>query len=339
MSVDLSKYNVRTDLILENIKEDIKQKKEDFYSHTKRTLVKIESDNYQKKQGNYYTIETTALDNHDHDELEELCNVVSDTLKEILKENHIFLNHKALVIGLGNPLVTPDSLGPNVINEILVTRHMFLLEQDLNPGIRNVSSIAPGVMGQTGMETKDIILGVIKETKPDFLIVVDALAALNMDHLCKSIQITDAGINPGSGIGNNRAEISYETVGIPVIAIGVPTVVDVVGIVSNTLEFILKNINNEFENSNALILNKYQDKNYEEMDLPNDAIRREFLGTIGLLDENQKRTLLQETLGNNYNMFVCPKEIDVYINDLKNILGKSLNISLHPAYNRQNGSI
>lgn len=337
MSIDLSKYNLRTDLILEDSENDssIKTVIDNPFFHTKVTEVRMNDNQYGKKKGLYYTIETTAVDSHDHDEILELTEVVTKTIDLILEKNNIDLSKKALIVGLGNKEVTPDALGPNVISDVLVTRHLFLLDE-VSDGIRNVSTLTPGVMGQTGMETKDIIFGVIKETKPDFLIVVDALASRNINRLCKSIQITDAGINPGSGIGNNRSEISFETVNIPVIAIGVPTVLDVVSIVSDSMDFILKNIQHEYTSGNPLSLNRMSEKNYDDLPLPNDSVKKEVLGNIGLLSEDEKRNLLYETLGNNYNMFVCPKEIDVCISDLKKIISDGINISLHPAYSRQN---
>ena len=338
MSIDLTKYDTRTDLILEEIKasDGIVTDILNPFPHTKITKVSILNDMYNKKKGEYYTIETSALESHDHDLLQELEGCVIDCLKDIIKKNNLFLNHNALVVGLGNSLVTPDALGPSVLEDILVTRHLFLLEEPVGEGFRNVSSIAPGVMGQTGMETKDIILGVIRETKPDFVIAIDALASKSMDHLCKSIQITDAGINPGSGIGNNRSEMSFETLGIPVIAIGVPTVLDVVSIGSDSLEFILKSFQQEIMGGNPLVIKSKEEKDYDDISLPSMKMREKVMGDIGLLDNNQKRMLLHEALGTNYNLFVCPKEIDVYLNDLRHLLAQAINTALSPSYNRQN---
>ncbi len=237
MSINLSKYEVRTDMIAENIIDNKEEFQEDkkFYYHTKRFKVELFKEKYNKKPGLYYTIDTSALKEHDHDELKELEGVIKITLDEVIEKNNIKSSDKCLVIGLGNKMITPDSLGPITTDKILVTRHLFLLDMEIKKGIRNVSIQTPGVMGHTGIETKDVLLGIIKETKPDFLIVVDALAAKNMNRMYHSIQITDAGINPGSGVGNNRTEISKETIGIPVIAIGVPTVVDVLSIIDDVL--------------------------------------------------------------------------------------------------------
>ena len=144
----------------------------------------------------------------------------------MIESHNITPSASCIIIGLGNEKSTPDSLGPLSINDIIVTNHLFSLGINVEDGFRVVSAFNPGVMGQTGIETSDIIYALIKEIKPDFVIVVDALKASNVDRVNKTIQITDAGINPGSGIGNTRKEISKDVLNIPVFAVGVPTVVD-----------------------------------------------------------------------------------------------------------------
>ena len=143
-----------------------------------------------------------------------------------------------LVVGLGNPSVTPDSLGPRVLNNLQVTRHLtgeygedFLKKRDL-PAI---SGIIPGVMAQTGMETAEILKGIIHQTRPQMLIVIDALAARSVRRLGTTIQLTDTGIHPGSGVGNHRHSLTKDSLGIPVLAIGVPTVVGAAAIVHDTV--------------------------------------------------------------------------------------------------------
>ena len=150
-----------------------------------------------------------------------------------------------MVVGLGNRDVTPDALGPHVIEKLNVTRHIIkeygkyaMNEKEAHM----VSAIAPGVMAQTGMETSEIVKGIVNEIHPDFVVAIDALAARNTKRLNRTIQIADTGINPGSGVGNHRQGITKETLGIPVIAIGVPTVVDAATIVRDTMENVLENV-------------------------------------------------------------------------------------------------
>ena len=147
--------------------------------------------------------------------------------------------------------VTPDALGPIVVENVLVTRHLFQLQpESVEEGFRPVSAIRPGVMGITGIETSDVIYGIIEKTNPDFVIAIDALAARSIERVNSTIQISDTGIHPGSGVGNKRKELSKATLGIPVIAIGVPTVVDAVSITSDTIDFILKHFGREMKEGN-----------------------------------------------------------------------------------------
>ncbi len=184
------------------------------------------------KKGKYITIEFKDIFN------KYIKNEVIKELKVLLKDNNINDDDSALIIGLGNDDSTPDSLGPLVIGNIIVTRHLESL--GLNSS-RVVSAIKPGVTGETGIETKDIIKGVIEKVKPAFLIVIDALKSESLQRLSKTIQLTDTGIHPGSGVNNKRIGLSKETLGIPVIAIGVPTVCDIKTIIKGVTK---KKINN-----------------------------------------------------------------------------------------------
>lgn len=192
----------------------------------------------RKPKGRYVTIESENMPKEGVPK-EELLRCVENELKKIVPKGSQL---SALVVGLGNRQVTSDSLGPRMTEDIFVTRHLerewgrsFMEENHYG----TISAISPGVMGQTGMEVVEIVEGIVKETAPDFVVVVDALAARSMSRLCTTIQITDTGISPGSGIGNHRKEVSMETLGIPVIAIGVPTVVDARTIISDHLEKVL----------------------------------------------------------------------------------------------------
>lgn len=225
-TIDLKRLNTRTDLAIELIDKKIsnKVKKSKNVSITNIKISKKQENLLNKKKGNYITIE--FKDVTDYDNSKEVEKYFSNELKKMLRINKIKENDTCLVIGLGNKNCTPDSLGPNSIDNVVITRHMFENNVDVEKGFRNVSGITPGVMGETGIEVYDIIKGIINKIKPNFLIVIDSLKASSIKRLNKTIQITDSGINPGSGIGNNRKELSFDTLNIPVIAIGIPTVID-----------------------------------------------------------------------------------------------------------------
>lgn len=193
-----------------------------------------------KPIGTYITIEAPKLDQEDESYHELLTKEVAAYLEDLTGGLY---GRKVLVAGLGNREITPDALGPQVIDNLLVTRHLkqeFGKEFLEKHRFGDISAIAPGVMAQTGMEVREILSGIIEETKPDLLIVIDALAARSVNRLNTTIQITDTGISPGSGVGNNRNAINKESLGIDVIALGVPTVVDADTIVEDRVEAILK---------------------------------------------------------------------------------------------------
>ena len=247
----MATFQVRTDLALE-ARESIGDadsklhgvRVEEYYREEvdiQVTKVMIDTKNAAKAMGKpigtYVTMEAPALvepDENYHREIsecfaEELLHMLPGTDKEL----------SVLVVGLGNREVTADALGPSVVDNLFITRHVILTygKAAYNCSRMNlISSIEPGVMAKTGMETAEIVQGVVKETKPDVLIVVDALAARSTKRLNRTIQITNTGIQPGSGVGNHRNALTEETLGVPVIAIGVPTVVDAATIVGDALE-------------------------------------------------------------------------------------------------------
>ncbi len=223
---------IRTDLALERnemINEEISgvESIEMGDEEIKITHIKITSDEASEKigkpKGNYITIEIPQMS----EENEELCkksaNVVGEELKKLIKNDK---NGAVLVVGLGNSYITPDSIGPKAVSNVFVTRHINLLQKDFEFDFRDVSAISPGVLGLTGVETSEIVEGVKRSVNPDFIIAIDALASRKLSRLGTTVQLSDTGINPGSGVGNNRKELSKESLGVPVIAIGVPMVVD-----------------------------------------------------------------------------------------------------------------
>ena len=329
--IDLKNVNIHTDLVIEQI-NDKKLIKEEVINNIKISRVVMDKNNLlNKKEGNYITIELTDITNYE--DRENVGKVLVKEIKDILNKNNIKDNYECLVIGLGNKKSTPDALGPMVIDNILVTRHLFELNVDVKKGIRKVSAIIPGVMGNTGIETIDIIKGIVDNVKPKFIIVIDSLCASSIERLNKTIQLTDTGIHPGSGIGNIRKEISKDTLGIPVIAIGVPTVVESVTIVNDTLEYMFMHLNylkNNYETSKLVVKrnNNYLDK-IKSSKVSNED--KEILGgIIGSLDEEKKKNLISEVLNNiNYNLIVTPKEIDFIIEKLANVISNSINNAIN----------
>lgn len=329
--IDLKNVNIHTDLVIEQI-NDKKLIKEEVINNIKISRVVMDKNNLlNKKEGNYITIELTDITNYE--DRENVGKVLVNEIKDILNKNNIKDNYECLVIGLGNKKSTPDALGPMVIDNILVTRHLFELNADVKEGIRKVSAIIPGVMGNTGIETIDIIKGIVDNVKPKFIIVIDSLCASSIERLNKTIQLTDTGIHPGSGIGNMRKEISKDTLGIPVIAIGVPTVVESVTIVNDTLEYMFMHLNylkNNYETSKLVVKrnNNYLDK-IKSSKVSNED--KEILGgIIGSLDEEKKKDLISEVLNNiNYNLIVTPKEIDFIIEKLANVISNSINNAIN----------
>ena len=298
---------------------------------TKTVVGLCDGEKMCKKPGTYYTIDLSSTNFHDFKSSQEIEISIMKTLKSLLEE-HNLIDKKCLVIGLGNINVTPDSLGPYVLDNIVITRHLFELDT-VNVGYSVVSGISPGVMGSTGIETFDIISSVVKEIKVDYVIVVDALAAANLSRVNKTIQITDTGISPGSGVGNKRKELSYDTLGIPVIAIGVPTVVDAATITSDTMDYILKYLNHKANKKDvpaSKLSIEPMNVDYEKVEDAPNKMKEHLMGQIGLLDEQQIKTLIEDVLTpNGFNMMVTPKEIDADIEDLAKIIAMGIDITLH----------
>ena len=321
--IDLSKYNIRSDLIIENKCDDFLK---DNYKENGIEVCYVslkEKNSLNKEKGDYITISFDDIT--DKTNYENVLKVLIKELKRILKLTKIKKSDKVLIIGLGNNKSTPDSLGYEVLKNIVVTRHLYLLDEVLE--YRNVSILEPNVFGNTGIESKDIILGVIKETNPDFLIVVDSLASLGVERIQKTIQITNTGISPGSGIGNKRMEISKNTINIPVIAIGVPTVVSSIVIVNDTLKFLMKKISYHKNNYQKDKFVPSSNINYlnEKKEL-NEVEKKELLGLIGTLDETTLKDLIFETLNPiGYNLIVTTKEIDFVIEKLGNLISSAIN--------------
>ena len=334
-NIDLSNYKIRTDLAIEAIdNKKIKgiTSKKIIEEGIKVTEVMIDEEASQiinKKKGNYITIEFEDVTDYENGKKVE--KKFSSELTKLINKLNIDKEASCLIVGLGNSKSTPDSLGPLVINNVLVTNHLFELEE-VTDGYRRVSVLVPGVMGQTGLETSEVISSLVDKFKPNFLIAIDALASQSIERVNKTIQMTDTGIHPGSGIGNSRKEISYETLKIPCIAIGVPTVVDAITIVSDTINYMHKhytysklNINNPLNKLMA-----YSPNYLKEKITLNKKDKETLLGIVGTLEENEIKQLLFEVLTPiGFNLMVTPKEVDFLVEKLSLIIGNGINKALH----------
>jgi spore protease len=212
-----------------------------------------------------------------------------------------------LVVGLGNWNVTSDSLGPKVVSKLMVTRHLIqYVPEEVEDGVRPVCAIAPGVLGITGIETGEIVRGIVDRIRPDCIIAIDALASRRLERVNTTIQIADTGISPGSGVGNKRMDLSRDTLGVPVIAIGVPTVVDAATIANDTID---------------LVIDSFIDKAEQGTD---------FFNMLKNIDRNEKYQLMQKSLEPyTGNLIVTPKEIDEVIERIAKAIANGINIAVH----------
>lgn len=188
-----------------------------------------------KKMGNYITIDVKKINNITTEKEQKIIETFSKELLSII-DKHVEKNEEILIVGLGNLYATPDSLGSKVVQNIEITRHIKIYLPDaIDKNTRSVSAITPGVLGTTGIETIEIVRGIVDNIKPKLVIAIDSLCSKNIDRINKSIQISDTGIIPGGGVGNRQEELSERTLNIPVIGVGIPTVLDAATIVIDTL--------------------------------------------------------------------------------------------------------
>lgn len=294
--------NIRTDLAVEAhemVKEaeenhldgiDVEEKEE---SGVRVTAINITNKKGEKilgkPMGRYITVEAPKL-KFSNEVYEKACLKVAEQLRRIC---NIDEDAKTLVVGLGNKLITPDALGPEVISKLMVTNHIKTHLDILDESYSSVCAIVPGVLGTTGIETTDIIKGVVDKIKPKLVIAVDALASRSIDRISTTIQISDTGINPGSGVENKREGINEESIGVKVIAIGVPTVVDAATIASDSIDIAISE---------------------------NDE----------LISGADKRALIEKALTKNAgNMMVTPKDIDLVIERAAKTVANGINLALH----------
>jgi spore protease len=264
--------------------------------------------------GHYITVEAIGLRHKDSNLQDRLATKLAQEFSGFLKHLNIPVNAKVLIIGLGNFHVTPDSLGPLVVENVLVTRHYFeLMPDQVSEGYREVSAIAPGVLGTTGIESSEIVQGIVEKSKPDLVIAIDALASKSLQRVNTTIQIADTGIHPGSGIGNKRKGLTQEILGVPVIAIGVPTVVYASTIVNNSIDLMVAHFQQQTKQSDQI------------------------LGMLNQMKEDERLMLVKEVLTPlGQDLLVTPKEIDQFIEDVANIIASGLNAALHEAVDSDN---
>lgn len=357
-NVDLSGYSIRTDLAVEahelltesdaalpggyQIEEDNQQ------PGIKVTRLNVQTEEagrqIGKMPGRYITIEVPKLRDNDTKLEDDVMRRFAKEFKQFLEQLGLNEDKKALVIGLGNWNVTPDALGPMVVENLLVTRHLFeLAPETVEDGYREVSGLSPGVLGITGIETSEIVFGVVEKSKPDFVICVDALASRALHRVNTTIQISDVGIHPGSGVGNKRKAIDKATLGIPVIAIGVPTVVFAATIVNDAITYLLGHFGQSMQENNRafnkLAMSSVPERKepYTEADLPNMEVRQTYMGLIGQLPEEEKLQLIHEVLQPlGQNLVVTPKEVDDFMEGISNIISEGLNVALHRAVSEDN---
>lgn len=311
-------FEVRTDLALEEnerLQEQqessrgIEVQEEEYEDGEIRiTTVKIRTENagkmMGKPRGTYITLEASRLPEESVDYHRDVSERLAELLLRLIPEKKKEIS--VLVAGLGNRSVTPDALGPQVVDNLCITRHL-LQEYGAaafdGDGVQTVSAIVPGVMGQTGMETREILSGVIEQIRPDCLIAIDALAARSAKRLCRTIQISDTGICPGSGVGNHRHSITKKTIGIPVIAIGIPTVVEAATIVQDSMAEFLRELSRV--DSMPSLQNSWEK-----------------------LDEAEHRELVRGLLSPQLNqMFVTTKDIDAQIRQMSYTVSEGINMA------------
>ena len=318
---DSISFSVRTDLAIEAREmaqqshppasdeldgvEVTTQETTDFHLTHVRILSEQGSQLMGKPIGNYITIESEKLKENDADCHETIIQLLAEQLRSLVKLGE---DDCILVTGLGNWNITPDALGPKVVSKILVTRHLQgTLPQAIEETVRPVAAVSPGVMGITGIETGEIIKGIIDKLQPSLLIAIDALAARRSNRINAAIQMSDTGVAPGAGVGNQRMMLDKETLGIPVIAIGVPTVVDAATLVNDTMDKILGEMISQTPHGSS------------------------FYETLRTLEREEKYQMIADILGPyTGNLFVTPKEVDAVVDRLANIIANGINIALHP---------
>lgn len=327
LDLELEQYSVRTDLALEaqematqSYGEQIPGVHSEFEDINGIMVTRMDITSPEgagiigKQVGHYVTVEVPGLRRKDSDLQNRVATQFAKEFEQFLHKLEIPKEAKVLIIGLGNWNVTPDALGPLVVENVTVTRHYFeLMPDQVGPGYRQVSAVAPGVLGTTGIETSDIVQSIVEKSKPDFVIAIDALASKALERVNTTIQLADTGIHPGSGIGNKRKGLTKDILGVPVIAIGVPTVVYASTIVNSIMDMMIKHFKQQTNNTQAIF------------------------GALEQLSEQERLGMVREVLNPmGHDLLVTPKEVDEFIEDIANIIASGLNAGLHEAVDTNN---
>lgn len=275
------------------------------------TIVEVLNENGEKavskKMGKYVTMEISDMNYLGEKEKEDVKKQVSLVIKELIGDDK---KKSILVVGLGNISVTPDALGPKVVKDIDVTRHLIKFAKELvEPNTRSVSAISPGVLGTTGIETSEIINSIVEKTKPDIILAIDSLASGSIHRIGNTIQFSNTGITPGEGVRNKRDEINEENLGIPVIAVGVPTVVDMATITNEAIDKMLDNAKNEM------------------FELSDKGDKKEVIKVFDTLEQDTRYDMIANVL-NTQNYIVTPKEVDNLIESVADIISSGINLAV-----------
>jgi spore protease len=277
---------------------------EDIVVTRVEVVSRLGEENIGKPVGNYITLEAPEIRNRNPEYEEQLKQQLAAEIRKLVQLND---DSVILVVGLGNWNVTPDAVGPKVVDKVLVTRHVFEFVPDqVDDRMRRICAVAPGVLGITGIETGEIVKGIVEKVKPDLVIAIDALASRKTERIGSTIQIADTGINPGSGIGNKRMGLNRETLGVPTLAIGVPTVVYAQTIGRDALEMLIKEFSGQAD--------------------PHSK----FYNMLQALDEQHLNSLVAEVLTEGLgDLVVTPKEVDLLIDDAAGIIADGINLAIH----------
>jgi len=326
----MEKFIYRSDLALE-MKEQIEDDFNEVYESYQDSSITVEKINldsdyneFNKKKGFYLSLRFEDIE-IEHNR-EEIIDVLTRELMKLFDGYDLTSGSKVLVVGLGNELLSCDALGPFLQDGLLVTNHIDegILRQE---SLKRVALLIPRVKGQTGLETAEVVMGVTDLFKPELVIVVDALATKSMRRVHRVIQISDTGIHPGSGVGNYTKEINSETLKCPVLAIGVPTVVDVASISYDVIELMERYFADNIANPSSKLKVGKREQYQGEL----DQNQKELLfGEIGKLNDDEKRILLNEIIEPvGLNMIVTSKSVDEEVKQLSKIISHSLNQALH----------
>lgn len=261
-----------------------------------------------KEIGKYITMEIKDIKYIEEKDKNKIINTLSNEIKNLIGEDK---TKSILVVGLGNIYVTPDSLGPKVVQSVDITRHLINFAKDLvEPDTRSVSALSPGVLGTTGIETSEIITSVCNEIKPDIVIAIDSLASSSINRLGTTIQLSNTGITPGAGVRNKREGINQNILNVPVIAIGVPTVVDMATITSEAIDKMVEVTTQKIESGD------------------NSVSKEQIERVINIFNDDNKYNMIANVLDTD-NFIVTPKEIDDVIQIVSDLISSGINMSIN----------